>query len=259
MPGPFPGMDPYLEQRWADIHARLIVYASNQLNSQLPDDLEARIEEKLSVQSDDEFLRSVSPDVRIVDVGRDSGADLAPSRPDVAVTEPLIVVLEPPRLRHLEIRDPAGRVVTAIEFLSPWNKIGTQNRRKYAEKQNEFLEAKVNLVEIDLIRQGQHVALAPLELIPAPRRGPYVVSVHRQWEPEHLEVYPATLRETLPSVRVPLRPTDRDVVLQVQSLVDDCYRDGRCERTDYSGSPLLPFDESDAAWVDELLRERGLR
>jgi hypothetical protein len=50
---PFPGMDPYMESRWADIHARLVVYASNQLNSQLPGDLSARIEETLTVEEDD--------------------------------------------------------------------------------------------------------------------------------------------------------------------------------------------------------------
>ena len=36
---PFPGMDPYLESKWPEVHARLIVYAANQLNAQLPEDL----------------------------------------------------------------------------------------------------------------------------------------------------------------------------------------------------------------------------
>jgi len=71
---PFPGMDPYMESRWADIHARLIVYASNQLNSQLPGDLSARIEETLTVEEDDNESR----------------------------------------LRHIEIIDLAGRVITAL-------------------------------------------------------------------------------------------------------------------------------------------------
>lgn len=51
---PFPGMDPYIELRWPDIHARLLVYASNQLNSQLPGDLSARIEETLTVEEDED-------------------------------------------------------------------------------------------------------------------------------------------------------------------------------------------------------------
>ena len=31
MPSPFPGMDPYLESHWRDVHARLIVYISDQM------------------------------------------------------------------------------------------------------------------------------------------------------------------------------------------------------------------------------------
>ena len=36
MPSPFPGMDPYLEQFWRDIHARCIIYAADQLQTYLP-------------------------------------------------------------------------------------------------------------------------------------------------------------------------------------------------------------------------------
>ena len=50
---PFPGMDPYLEDRWPEVHARLIVYAANQINSGLPNDLQANIEENLAVYADD--------------------------------------------------------------------------------------------------------------------------------------------------------------------------------------------------------------
>ena len=49
MKSPFPGMDPYLERYWGDIHTSLIVYARNQLNAQLPDDLQARVEESAGV------------------------------------------------------------------------------------------------------------------------------------------------------------------------------------------------------------------
>ena len=43
MKSPFPGMDPYLESYWGDVHTRLMVYASNQINAQLPDELQARV------------------------------------------------------------------------------------------------------------------------------------------------------------------------------------------------------------------------
>ena len=34
------------------------------------------------------------------------------------------------------------------------------------------------------------------------------------------------LQHRLPIVKIPLRPTDADVPLDVQALVDQCYRDG---------------------------------
>ena len=43
MHSPFPGMNPYLEQYWGDIHQRLIIYSSDALQKQLPGDLRARV------------------------------------------------------------------------------------------------------------------------------------------------------------------------------------------------------------------------
>jgi hypothetical protein len=45
MPGPFPGMDPYMENWWGETHIRLMVATSSQIRQQLPRDLDARIEE----------------------------------------------------------------------------------------------------------------------------------------------------------------------------------------------------------------------
>ena len=59
MKSPFPGMDPYLESHWGDLHTTLMVYARNQLNAQLPDDLQARVEESLAVMEDDEVARCI--------------------------------------------------------------------------------------------------------------------------------------------------------------------------------------------------------
>lgn len=256
MKSPFPGMDPYLEQRWGDIHAALIVYTRNQLNPQLPNDLEARIEENLSVREDGVFLRTIAPDVRVAE-GEEWSSHGHPSNGGtaVAVAEPILFTIEPPQLRHLEILDTAGRVITAIEFLSPWNKIGRQARRKYGQKQDELVRGGVNLVEIDLIRQGEPVVLAPLESIPESRRGTYHISVFRHHDPSIIQVYPVSLREHLPNIPIPLRPTDRDVVLQLQPLLDDCYRDGRCDRMNYQQPTVPPLAPADAAWAESLVRD----
>ncbi len=51
MKSPFPGMDPYLEPRWGDIHTRLTVYACDQLRAQMPGGLLVRAQEHLTVQA----------------------------------------------------------------------------------------------------------------------------------------------------------------------------------------------------------------
>jgi len=67
MKSPFPGMDPYLEQHWGDIHTSFLVYARNQLNGLLPNDLQARVEESLGVSIDEETSQTVYPDVQVTE------------------------------------------------------------------------------------------------------------------------------------------------------------------------------------------------
>ena len=165
---PFPGMDPWLEQLWSDVHARLLVYMSDQINDQLPSDLQARVDESLTVDAED-YARTVYPDVSIVENPDQSGAGSA-VQPDSVVAEPCIVTLLDDRRpeRHIKIvdRNSGNRVVTAIELLSPANKCSAAGRDAYRRKQHEYLQSGVNLVEIDRIRQGEFIVAIPEELVP---------------------------------------------------------------------------------------------
>ena len=67
MPSPFPGMDPYLESHWGDIHARIVIYACDQLQPALPKPLIARVEERVFVESALDSRRALVPDVRIIE------------------------------------------------------------------------------------------------------------------------------------------------------------------------------------------------
>jgi hypothetical protein len=60
MKSPFPGMDPYLEARWGDVHQRLITYAADQLAPRLPADLRARVEERVFVEMEAEQVRNTN-------------------------------------------------------------------------------------------------------------------------------------------------------------------------------------------------------
>ncbi|NUQ62250.1 MAG: DUF4058 family protein [Pirellulales bacterium] len=263
MKSPFPGMDPYLEQHWGDVHTSFLVYARNQLNAQLPDDLQARVEESVGVAIDDRIARAVYPDVRVSEQQDEQAEATGSSAAAVAVAQPFVLLLEdePRTERHLEIveLDSGGRVVTAIEVLSPANKVGVEGRAAYARKQQEYLEAGVNLVEIDLIREGDFVLAAPQSRIPSAIRTPYLICSRRGATPGRVELFPVPLRSPLPNIPIPLRPSDDDVVLQLQPLIDACYRDGRYHRIEYRVEPVPRFGEEDARWIDQLLRERGLR
>src|SRR5450755_2291298 len=64
---PFPGMDPYLESHWGDVHHRLVLYSCDQLQSKLPRDLRSRVEERVVIEPPEAAHREVVPDFRVVE------------------------------------------------------------------------------------------------------------------------------------------------------------------------------------------------
>ncbi len=67
------------------------------------------------------------------------------------------------------------------------------------------------------------------------------------------------MRERLPAIAIPLRRDDRDVPLDLQALLDQCYEAAAYDDIDYREEPDPPLKPDDARWADELLREQGLR
>lgn len=260
MPSPFPGMDPYLEEHWRDVHHNLITFAQGALNAVLPRGLRARVEERICVESPDSPTRAIYPDVRVVD-GR---PDAEESTAVAAVLEgPILVAVEEEQAAEgfIEIVDSASgsAVVTVIEALSISNKQPGDGQDLYRRKQREVIAGGVNLVEIDLLRAGQRVLAVPLHRIPRSHRTTYQGCVRRGARPGVAEVYAAPLRSRLPILSIPLRPTDGDVALDLQALIDRCHANGRYDELDYSRDPSPPLDSADAAWADELLRAVGKR
>src|SRR5262245_12921905 len=158
MPSPFPGMDPYLEAHWGDVHASAIIYARDQLNRVLPKDLRARAEERVVVAGL-ERPRPVFPDVRVVErrkLRKANNGGVA-----IATAQPLIVEVpdEPETQAFLEIRERSAdaRLVTVLELLSPSNKMPGPGQEQYLQKQQQVLKTGVSLVEIDLLRTGEWI------------------------------------------------------------------------------------------------------
>jgi hypothetical protein len=260
MKSPFPGMDPYLEQHWGDVHHNLITFAQGLLNEHLPRDLRARVQERVLVELPSED-RVYYPDVRVVEHESRGQAGTALAASEVTLAEPLEVpFLEPETQGFLEIVEtrPERRVITVLEVLSPSNKYAGPGRELYRQKQHDLAAGSVSLVEIDLLRAGPHVLQVPLAQYPPAYRTAYKVCVHRGWKAS-AEIYRVPLRERLPTIRVPLRQTDADVPLDLQALIEQVYRHGRYDDIDYTVAPVPPLEPGDATWADELLRAAGKR
>ena len=264
MPSPFPGMDPYLEAHWRDIQARLIIYASDALQGVLPRALRARVEESVLLETHQGIGdHPLYPDVRVVEYTSKRGLETQ-SRAGIAVAEPRIVEAEagPATETFLQIidRESGNRVVTVIEFLSPSNKSPGPNREQYIRKQREVCASDANLVEIDLNRFGTHTLAFLLQYLEREGRTAYMTSIRRVTRRGAAEVYSMPLWERLPVVKIPLRPEDADVPLDLQALVDQCYRNGAYEGTlDYAIAPDPPLTGADEEWADTHLHEKGLR
>ncbi len=262
MPSPFPGMDPYLEAHWGDVHTRLIVYACDQLREHLPGDLLARVEERVFVEPSEGQERLLVPDVRVVE-RRGEKPKPTPSNSTVTLAQPYIVRLSDPFTEgFIEIRErgPDRRLVTVIEVLSLTNKAPGEGRQKFKQKQQELRDAGVSLVEIDLLRDGSRMLPMAVEYLPVEYRTPYGIVVRRGWKPVDVEIYRLPLREGLPVFGIPLRETDADAPLDLQALIEQCYRNGNYDSDiDYNRDPDPPLDKADARWADRLLKQTGRR
>ena len=252
MGNPLPGMNPFLELRWRDAHTRLITYISEALSEELPADLSVQAEEHLVVTVPDEDRdRAYFADVAVCERWKYGLSPLWQPEGEgakaIQVAEPEIILAEPATERWLEIRDRDGRLVTALELLSPWKK-ENPGREEYRRKQTVYRESRVNLVEIDLLRGGSPTVAVHSDRFKSRPGTQYIVCVSRAGSYSY-EVYRCSLRDRLPAFRVPLRLSDSDIPLDLQPLIDRCYRTGRYWQLSDSSrlNPALPDDE--AEWL----------
>ncbi len=262
MSNPFPGMNPYLETHWGDVHHSLIQYCRDALIGDLPDDLLARVEERVFVERDDERVRSIVPDALIVEWHPDRSEPADIREGGVAVAEARTFVCHEEEITegYIEIRDrDGGRVVTVIEFLSPANKAGGEGTKKYRQKQTEVLQTECSLVAIDLVRSGRRVLSLPEHMIPEEWRHDSLCCIRAGWDRVKFDLYSLPLRERLKALPIPLRQHEPPVLLDLQAIVEQAFRNGRYDRMDYANDPLPPLRDDEAGWADELLKLAGKR
>ncbi len=261
---PFPGMNPYLERFWRSVHARFIVLACDALNAQLPEGLLAIVEERVYIELPDVYQRPIYPDIRVLR-HKDAPVYHTPSSATATRerTKPILIEIasEPVTETYINIIETAGQqVITTIEVLSIANKIRGTGQAQYLKKQQETLQAGINLVEIDLLRTGEWVLSLPDGYLPEQERTPYRVCVFRAERPTLREYYPIRLEEPLPIIGIPLRAGEGDVMLDLQAVLNQVYEQGRYyQLVDYTAEPVPPLTTEEAQWVDQILREKGLR
>ena len=266
MPSPFPGMDPYLENAdvFGGFHDQVIVHLAESLQAILPAPYYAKGRQRIWVERTDSGRL---PDVSVV---RAVGWQTPGGHPEGAVatlprTTPVQITIEETpwtefHESYLEIytkQNEERRLVTAIELLSPSNKaVGEKSQNEYRRKQDEVLNAEVNLVEIDFLRGGQHVTAVPRrELLARCGLCDYHVCVHQFDRPRDFFIYPIHLDESLPVIAIPLLPDVPAVEVSLQAIFEHCYDAGpyRME-VNYALDPPPPALSAERlAWVKSVL------
>jgi uncharacterized protein DUF4058 len=252
MPSPFPGMDPYLESpaHWSDFHARFVNVLSETIADGLPNNYFARLgEDIVLIQPEVRLWQGRVPDVLVsMDPSRTGGGATAVIGGVRRAPTTLVNVeyLDPHTAPFIEIlRLPGQEVVAVVELLSPSNKSG-DGRGSYSEKRRQLLHQKIHLIELDLLRAGPQISLS--RPLPA---GDYYAFISRADRRPSCDVYPWTVRTSLPVLPVPLLEPDPDVEIDLQAAFQLAYQRGRYDRlVRYDNPPPPPpFGGDDADWV----------
>lgn len=255
MPSPFPGMDPYLEAPWIwpDLHLTLIVAIRAELNRLLPAHYVASADRYVWLQepTDTPPNRFGKPDVYVTGEGGSPAAALTTAAPPVKVVLAGLREKGPPYLKIIDRE--RRRLVTVLELLSPANKTPGKDRDAYLWKRSEYLGTGVNLVELDLLRDGVRAPLGK----PGPPAADYYLLMCRAAEMPEAGVWPFSVRDPLPPIPFPLKPQDNDVLLPLQSCLDRAYDEaGYARELNYAEPPVPPLREPDATWARERLAAR---
>ena len=263
MQSPFPGMDPYLEEPrlWPDVHHGLISEMQALLNRRLRPHYHVRVEERVYISDEnDPGRKAIIPDLKIVETDFPSGVDRLLHESSTAIVEPLILTtliedeIHEARLEVIDTQQNA--VVTVIELLRATNKIaGSRGRASYEQKRREVMTSSTHFVEIDLLRDGDH--LHTRELLP---QGEYFVHVSRKDRRPKGYVWPIRLHQRLPVVTIPLKDGDADAELDLQIVVSNAYERAAYDlEINYLAEPTPPLSPEYAAWANGLLTSKGLR
>lgn len=210
--------------------------------------------------------RSVVPDIHVSQLHVPAAAP-EPDGSQLAILEQtdvdteVVEVVPGYEVRELSLEIHTGgagrdaRLVTVIELLSPSNKAaGSEGRIADLGKQTALLTRDVHLIEIDLLRGGEHTTALPRESLKRPLD--YHIAVRDlNLPPTRRYSYPIRLEDRLPKLAVPLLKGEGDLTVELQPVFDRCYDTGSYRREiDYlAEQPDPPLDEARSRWARECI------
>ncbi len=259
MASPFPGIDPYLEHPdfWPEVHSRLIVAIADALVPQVRPKYKVAIEKRIyqiTSNNDDNSLLIGIPDVAVAhqsNVPKINNSNVAVTSVETKLVKVLVPMLEEIKQAYLEVKDLAtGKVITAIEVLSPVNKCSGEGRGTYLKKRQQILESSTNFVEIDLLRGWQAMPILNNDL-----DADYRVLVSRTVQRPSADLYAFNLPDKLPAFSLPLQSEDTEPLVDLQAIFNQIYeRAGYDYQIDYTSEPQPPLGDTYKVWSRKILQ-----
>lgn len=249
MPSPFPGMDPYLEhpEIWPGVHLLLISKLSEYLSPQLRPKYRVAVEVRIYETVDNQSLLVGVPDLAIKNshiAAKQTMSNIATAKTPIPIT---VEVPVPEKIRqgYLKIKEVStNEIVTIIEILSPVNKRLGEGRKQYENKRAKILGSSTNLVEIDFLRKWQ-----PMTVFCNHVETHYRILVSQSIRRPKADLFAFNLQEPIPAFRLPLKPGDKEPLVDLQSLLSQVYDQGSYDlEIDYTKEPVPKLSENDKIW-----------
>jgi Protein of unknown function (DUF4058) len=258
----FPGMDPWLEQAtlWPDVHSSLITSIRDTLAPVLAPRYFVGVQTRTTVLSGLDIEQIYKPDVTIYSAGQrgeskaSSVALLEPSA--VAPIDVVIPGGEEVEETYLAIQELPGRkLVSVIEVLSPTNKKTADGRREYLKKRDDWIDSRVNLVEIDLLRGGE-----PMPIKDPPPQTDYHIVICRAGRRRSAKLYAFSCRSPIPAITIPLVPGDPEPALDLNAVLHSLIERAHYDLViDYRQPPQPPLRSEDDSWAAAIIAGASVR